>query len=99
MSTLAVVSRFYCTFVVTKRKQNGQEYIQARNKRLHSSRRQVRICLRRHSSVIYHEALNMLGVTMPVHEVFVTIDYTHDLSDNLDVLMNKLLEKYPQLTD
>ena len=99
MSTLAVVSRFYCTFVVTKREQNGQEYIQARNKRLHSSRRQVRICLRRHSSVIYHEALNMLGVKMPVHEVFVPIDYTHDLSDNLDMLMNKLLEKYPQLTD
>ena len=42
--------------------------------------------------VIYHEALNMLGVKMPAHEVFVP-------GDNLDVLMNKLLEKYPQLTD
>ena len=52
-----------------------------------------------HLPVIYHEALNMLGVKMPTHEVFVPIDYTHDLSDNLDMLMNKLLEKYPQLTD
>jgi hypothetical protein len=41
----------------------------------------------------------MLGVKMAVHEVFVPIDYTLDLSDNLDMLMNKLLEKYPQLTD
>ena len=41
----------------------------------------------------------MLGVKMPAHEVFVPIDYSHDLGDNLDVLMNKLLEKYPQLTD
>lgn len=46
-----------------------------------------------------HEALNMLGVKMPAHEVFVPVDYSRDLGDNLDVLMNKLLEKYPQLTD
>ena len=49
--------------------------------------------------VIYHEKLNMLGVKMPAHEVFVPVDYTQDLDDNLDVLMNKLLDKYPQLTD
>ncbi len=49
--------------------------------------------------VIYHEKLNMLGVKMPAHEVFVPVDYTQDLGDNLDVLMNKLLDKYPQLTD
>ena len=48
---------------------------------------------------IYHEALNMLGVKMPAHEVFVPVDYSRDLGDNLDALMNKLLEKYPQLTD
>lgn len=36
---------------------------------------------------------------MPVHEVFVSVDYSCDLGDNLDVLMNKLLEKYPQLSD
>jgi hypothetical protein len=41
----------------------------------------------------------MLGVKMPAHEVFVPVDYTQDLGDNLDVLMNKLLDKYPQLTD
>ena len=41
----------------------------------------------------------MLGVKMPAHEVFVTVDYSRDLGDNLDALMNKLLEKYPQLTD
>ena len=49
--------------------------------------------------VIYHEALNMLAVKMPAQEVFVPIDYSHDLGDNLNVLMDKLLEKYPQLTD
>ena len=49
--------------------------------------------------VIYHEALNMLAVKMPAHEVFVPVDYSRDLGDNLDALMNKLLEKYPQLTD
>jgi hypothetical protein len=52
-----------------------------------------------HLPVIYHEALNMLVVKMPAHEVFVPIDYSHDLGDNLNVLMDKLLEKYPQLTD
>ena len=52
-----------------------------------------------HLPAIYHEALNMLGVKMPAHEVFVPIDYSHDLGDNLNVLMDKLLEKYSQLTD
>lgn len=53
-----------------------------------------------HLPVIYNETLNMLGGgRMPKHEVFVPVDYSHDLSDNLDMLMNKLLEKYPQLTD
>lgn len=51
-----------------------------------------------HLPVIYHEALNMLGVKMPAHEVFVPIDYSRDLDDNLNVLMNKLIDKYPQLT-
>jgi len=41
----------------------------------------------------------MLAVKMPAQEVFVPIDYSHDLGDNLNVLMDKLLEKYPQLTD
>lgn len=47
---------------------------------------------------VYHEALNMLGVKMLTHEVFVPVDYSRDLGDNLDVLMNKLIDKYPQLT-
>ncbi len=34
-----------------------------------------------HLPVIYHEALNMLGVKMPVHEVFVPIDYTQGQGD------------------
>ena len=49
--------------------------------------------------VIFHEKLNMLGVKMPEHEVFVPIDYTQDLGDNLDVLLNSLLDKYPQLSE
>lgn len=52
-----------------------------------------------HLPVIYHETLNMLGVKMPAHEVFVSVDYSRDLGDNLDVLMDKLLDKYPHLTD
>lgn len=49
--------------------------------------------------IIYHETLNTLGVKTDGHEVFVPVDYTQDLGDNLDVLMNKVLEKYPQLSD
>ena len=41
----------------------------------------------------------MLAVKMLAQEVFVPIDYSHDLGDNLNELMDKLLEKYPQLTD
>ncbi|MGI6233344.1 MAG: hypothetical protein ACOYJF_10970 [Prevotella sp.] len=52
-----------------------------------------------HLPVIYHETLNTLGVKMERHEVFVPVDYTQDLGDNLDVLTNNLLDKYPQLSD
>lgn len=52
-----------------------------------------------HLPVVYHEAVNMLAVKMLAHEVFVPVDYSRNLGDNLDVLMNKLLEKYPQLSD
>ena len=41
----------------------------------------------------------MIGVKMPAHEVFVTVDYNQNLGDNLHRLMNKLLEVYPQLTN
>lgn len=76
--------------------------------RIRSSKRSTTIQLAEVSSHLpsvtsvflsYHEALNMLGVKMPAQEVFVPIDYSHDLGDNLNVLMDKLLEKYPQLTD
>lgn len=49
--------------------------------------------------VIYNETLNTLGVKTDGHEVFIPVDYTQDLGDDLDVLMNKVLEKYPQLSD
>lgn len=52
-----------------------------------------------HLPDIYHEALNMLEVKMPAHEAFVPVDYSRDLGDNLDVLMNKLLGNYPQLSN
>ena len=50
-------------------------------------------------TVVYHETLGMIGVEMPAHEVFVTVDYNQNLGDNLHRLMNKLLEVYPQLTN
>lgn len=43
--------------------------------------------------------MNVLRVWMSAHEMFVSVDNSRDLGDNLDVLMNKLFEKYPQLTD
>ena len=50
-------------------------------------------------TVVYHETLGMIGVEMPAHEVFVTVDYNQNPGDNLHRLMNKLLEEYPQLTN
>lgn len=35
-----------------------------------------------HLPVIYNEILNMLGGRMPKHEVFVPVDYSHDLGDS-----------------
>lgn len=35
-----------------------------------------------HLPVIYNETLNMLGGRMPKHEVFVPVDYSHDLGDS-----------------
>lgn len=52
-----------------------------------------------HLTIIYLKSLNMLGVKMPAHEVFVSVDYSLNLGDNLNVLMNKLLVRYPQLAD
>lgn len=47
--------------------------------------------------VIYHEVLGVIGVKMPVSEVFIPIDYKINLLDSLANLQDKLLEKYPQL--
>lgn len=49
--------------------------------------------------VLYHEAINVIAVRMPAREVIVPVDYNLDLGDNLERLMNKLLEMYPQLTE
>ena len=35
-----------------------------------------------HLPVIYNETLNLLGGRMPKHEVFVPVDYSHDLGDS-----------------
>lgn len=35
-----------------------------------------------HLPVIYNETLNMLGGRMPKHEVFMPVDYSHDLGDS-----------------
>lgn len=37
-----------------------------------------------HFPVIYHEALNMLGVKLPMHEVFVPVDYSRGTFDDND---------------
>ncbi len=49
--------------------------------------------------VIYREALNLLTVKMPASEVFIPIDYSLDFSDNANILMEKLLQKFPELQD
>lgn len=52
-----------------------------------------------HLPVVYREMLNVISVNMPEGEVFINVDYTLDLIDNLDNLMEKLLDKYPHLED
>ncbi len=49
--------------------------------------------------VIYRESLNLLCVKMPATEVFIPVDYNLDFSDNANILMEKLLQKYPELQD
>lgn len=48
--------------------------------------------------VTYDEQQDVISVDTPEYTMSVKADYTIDLGDNLDVLLNKLLEKYPQLT-
>jgi hypothetical protein len=49
--------------------------------------------------VIYREALNILCVKMPASEVFIPVDYRLDFSENANLLMEKLLQKYPELQE
>lgn len=49
--------------------------------------------------VIYREALNILSVKMPASEVFIPVDYRLDFSENANLLMEKLLQKYPKLQE
>lgn len=37
-------------------------------------------------------------INTPDYKASMKAEYSNDLGDNLDVLLNKLLEKYPQLT-
>lgn len=48
--------------------------------------------------VTYDEQQDVISVETPEYTTSVKADYSIDLGDNLDVLLNKLLEKYPQLT-
>ena len=48
--------------------------------------------------VVYDEQQDVIAVNTPDYSVSVKADYSVDLGDNLDVLLNKLLEKYPKLT-
>jgi hypothetical protein len=52
-----------------------------------------------HLPVTYREMLNLLSVNMPEGDVFINVDYNLDLIENLDILMDKLLDKYPHLED
>ncbi|MDD5862450.1 MAG: hypothetical protein PUD15_07850 [Prevotella sp.] len=47
--------------------------------------------------VYYREMLGVIGVRMPAHEVFLPVDYRLSMLDNLAMLQDKLLEKYPEL--
>lgn len=48
--------------------------------------------------VTYDEQQDIISVNTPDYSTSVKADYSIDLGDNLDLLLNKLLEKYPQLT-
>ncbi len=52
-----------------------------------------------HLPVIYRQTLGVLSVKTPAHEVSIIVDYNLDLGDNLHLLMNHMLEKYPQLEE
>lgn len=49
--------------------------------------------------VCYDRKEDIIFIDTPEYKASVKADYNLDLGDNLDVLMNNLLDKYPQLTD
>lgn len=50
----------------------------------------IPVCYNRQDDVVY--------IDTPDYNASMKTDYMFDLGDNLDTLLNKLLEKYPQLT-
>lgn len=48
--------------------------------------------------VEYDEAQGVASVDVPGYKASISVDYDKDMCDNLDVLMDKLLDKYPELT-
>lgn len=47
--------------------------------------------------VIYNEKADVIGINMSQYGVFMSVDYKINLFDNLAILQDKLLEKYPEL--
>ena len=47
--------------------------------------------------VIYNEDSDVIGINMSQYGVFMSVDYKINLFDNLAILQDKLLEKYPEL--
>lgn len=48
--------------------------------------------------VCYDRQQDIIYIDTPDYKASMKADYTFDLGDNLDILLNKLLEKYPQLS-
>ncbi len=49
--------------------------------------------------VCYDCQEDIIFIDTPDYKASTKADYSLDLGDNLDVLMNKLLDRYPQLTE
>lgn len=49
--------------------------------------------------VCYNRQEDIIFIDTPGYKASMKADYKYDFRDNLNVLMDKLLDKYPQLTD
>lgn len=47
--------------------------------------------------VKYDDQHDTIYIDTPEYKASMIADYSMDMGDNLDILLNKLLEKYPQL--